>query len=380
MATPRRPFIVHLCEGFGGGAAKHVIDQVDGQSAWADCLLVHSTTQIDRTTRVLMAGLAGRAGVELAPLAMAKLPGPWDLLLALRLLLLVAARGRRADIIHCHCIKAGLVGGLVGRLVARQVVYTPHAYFTQRLASTGRRWPRLLGRAVERVIARLVGGTINISHDERRHARALGLGSRLNYRCANGIGPMPRPDPAPPLEAEFGFLGRLTYQKGIDILLAAIPQVDCLRSGSARLAIWGYGEQQALVEAALAGPLAGLPVRFLGPALPTEALARMEVLVLSSRYEGFPYVVLEALAMGVPVVMGAEVGGAHEMVHEDRTGHRFDPVAPAELAAAIDRAWERRLARQPGAARWLAMAAACFSRGRMCAATRRIYRDALARA
>lgn len=129
-------------------------------------------------------------------------------------------------------------------------------------------------------------------------------------------------------EFDFGFLGRLsTGHKGLDTL------IEALSSTPGRLAIAGEGpdrrELMALAEAS------GVTDRitWLGYQEPEELFLRARVLVLPSRFEGQPMVLLEAAASGVPVV-ATRVGAAEELVASDQL---VPPGDPAQLAEALRR-------------------------------------------
>lgn len=96
--------------------------------------------------------------------------------------------------------------------------------------------------------------------------------------------------------------------------------------------------------------------RFLGyQADPVRVLAAGDVFCLSSRYEGLPIALLEALALGLPAVVTA-VGGIVDVVNDDVEGFLVPPQDPAELAQGLHRS------RDPGVRARLARSAA--ERGR----------------
>ena len=148
-------------------------------------------------------------------------------------------------------------------------------------------------------------------------------------------------------------VGRMTREKGQDTLLAAIRILSELQSRAAEVVvaergepwtIWFVGDgplrQQLQREAAEMEKLVSqstppIEIRFTGR-LPSVAglLSRCHLLVCPSRYEGLPNVVLEAMALGVPVI-GSRIAGIAEVVEHARTGRLFTADDPANLASEL---------------------------------------------
>ena len=171
--------------------------------------------------------------------------------------------------------------------------------------------------------------------------------------------------------------GRLTHQKGLDLLLDALPAVVA-RHPRLLLLIAGAGPEGAALERQVERLELGNRVRFLGERRDVEGLlAAADGVVLPSRREGSPYLLLEAMALAVPIVAAA-VGGVGEMLGEGRDGLLVPAGDREALAARI-----ATLLEDPGAARRRAERAREAVAGRLAAArmtaeTAAFYAEALA--
>lgn len=129
-------------------------------------------------------------------------------------------------------------------------------------------------------------------------------------------------------------IGRLAPQKGHADALVAIAEV-LERHPHAKLSIVGHGELRAELEQQAESLGIASAVQFLGQRNDIPLLlAQADMLVSSSLWEGFPTVVLEAMAAGVPVV-ATDVSGSRELVENGLTGLLVLPRLPHLLARAI---------------------------------------------
>jgi glycosyltransferase involved in cell wall biosynthesis len=130
------------------------------------------------------------------------------------------------------------------------------------------------------------------------------------------------------------FAGRLTAQKALPVALRAVAAVD-----GVDLVVAGDGPERAAVEQEARDLGLNGRVRFVGP-LPRagvlETLRAADAAVLSSSWENFPHAVVEALAVGTPV-LGTDVGGVAEVVTDGENGLLVPVGDDAALAAAIER-------------------------------------------
>ena len=141
------------------------------------------------------------------------------------------------------------------------------------------------------------------------------------------------------------FAGRLTAQKALEVAFAAVERCE-----GVTLIVAGDGPEREGLER-----LAGRRVRFLGPISRREVfelLAAADAALLSSSWENFPHTVVEALAVGTPVV-ATDVGGVGEVVRDGENGLLVPAGDVDALAAAV-----RRLAGDPELAARLRAAAA----------------------
>ncbi len=151
-----------------------------------------------------------------------------------------------------------------------------------------------------------------------------------------------------------GFVGTFRPEKGVDIFLdmarhlrAARPDVRFLAVGGDSLAA-PPGELERMQRYAAALGVTEV-VRFLGLRTDiAEIMRTLDVLVVPSRVEGFGRVIVEANAVGTPVV-ATRVGGIPEILDEGETGWLVPPESPIALADAVarvlsDAAWRARVA------------------------------------
>lgn len=178
---------------------------------------------------------------------------------------------------------------------------------------------------------------------------------------------------AAPEEKLILFVGRLVREKGVEVLIEALPKV---RAGyhDAKLVIVGGGYRDHLVQLAEACGVAR-HIYFTG-FLADESLLKLykviDVACFPSLYEPFGIVALEAMAAGVPVVV-SDAGGFYEMVEPDRTGTVTWAGNRESLAWGL-----LRVLHDPDHARWMAeqaakRVAADFNWKRIAAMTRSVY-------
>ena len=382
--TPHRgtgvPRVALVAEATGGGVGRHVLDLAEAlPAAGFEVLLIHGERRIgegfgDRIAR------HDTFGYRVAGVDMTRAPGPRDLI-AGRAVRRALHRFGRVDVLHGHSSKGGALARLVRWGVARRVVYTPHAFYTQN--STLSRVSHRVYRQAEVTLGMLTDRIVTVSSAETAHAAELGLPGRKVVQIENGVehwsseevsatraATRARLNVAPD-EVVVGFLGRLTAQKDPERALRVFRRVLDV-DPRLRPVMVGDGPDADAVRAALQRLGLEGRVRWVTGALGREMMPAFDLFLLTSRYEGFPYVLLEALNAGCAVVT-TDVGGAHDCVREGVNGF-ITASDDAALAAAVLAATQRpeRLAELRRQSRALSRE---FSVERMVARTADLYRS-----
>ncbi len=290
---------------------------------------------------------ASAVGVEFVPLRHVRRPiNPWrDALGLVELIRLI--RARRPDILHASSSKAGILGRIAAWLTGVPIrIFTVHGWaFAAYSGVAGR-----LYRLAECSMLPLTNATICVAEYERRAgiaARACRAEQTVVIPNAVDVNALPRAAPGGGM-VELVSVGRLRTPKDFITLARALARIE---RGSFQASLVGDGPDRSTIEAEL--ERLGLigSVRLLGERADVpELLAGADIFVCSSRSEGMPVSILEAMAVGLPVVASA-VGGVPEIVADGHTGLLVAPGAVAALADALARLiGDRALREQMGRA------------------------------
>jgi glycosyltransferase involved in cell wall biosynthesis len=244
----------------------------------------------------------------------------------------------RAALLHTHMAKAGTVGRLAAGTMARRP-RTVHTFHGHVLEGYFRQSVQRAFVEVERALARRTDALVAVSPEVRDALQALGIGTRREFHViplgldldpflvvTRPHGDLRRHIGLAADQPLVGVVGRLVPIKGVEVLLDAMTHLR-----GVHLAVVGDGEERAaLTERAR---LLGLADRthFVGwwPDIP-GAMSDCDVVALTSRNEGTPVALIEALATARPVV-ATDVGGVRHVVDDGVTGW----LAPSGDAAAV---------------------------------------------
>jgi glycosyltransferase involved in cell wall biosynthesis len=330
--------IVHVVESAATGVARHVLDLADGSARAGHATdVIYSPVREDDLFRKGRERL-GKQNVAFHPVAMRRDPGPWDLPSVLRVRGLVRRHGP-FDIIHGHSSKGGMLARLAGIGGNGAVVYTPHAISTQDPMLGGLK--RTIFKVGEKALARLTDCIIAVSSAECEHIVSLGIPRAKLAVVPNGVG---RPTGPTREQARatlgladdnlaIGFVGRLSRQKGIDVMIAGFAGV-AEADPKARLVVIGEGEGGPSARAAAEAAGCAKQIVWLGATDALQYFSGFDLFAQPSRYEGFSYAILEAASHGIPALT-TDVGGSRETVTDGVTGVIVPPDQPAVFAEAF---------------------------------------------
>lgn len=239
------------------------------------------------------------------------------------------------DVIHTHRFKENILGGLVARMHRTGSIRTLHGAQEPELMRASLR-RRALDFADAFAARRLQSHVVAVSQDLAGKVAAQYSGARITV-IANGVDAAALrqdalPAAAPTPRTRFGFLGRLVPVKRVDLLIDAMAELRRISPSSFELVIVGEGPERPALEARVARLGLDECVSFVGFQANSPAwIASMDVVVLTSDHEGLPMVVLESLALGVPVVARA-VGGIPEVLRSVDSTWLVDSASPSDIA------------------------------------------------
>jgi glycosyltransferase involved in cell wall biosynthesis len=329
--------IVHVTRSPVGGIFRCIADLATMQHAAGHAVgLICDSTSGGLLEEERIAALTPSLSLGVARIPMARSIGLSDL--ATLLAVSRALSPMRPDVVHSHGAKGGVYGRLaafIERRKGRQVAafYAPHggSLHYDRGSLAGR-----LYFSVERALEPLTEGLIHVSaYEADAYRRKIGSPRCPAHIVRNGLRQeefepvVPAADPV-----DFLFIGELRELKGVDVFIEALAM------------LWGEGRAP---RATIVGPsveadleryrdlanekLKGSRIAFLPPMPARKAFALAKAVVLPSRAESLPYLVLEVAAAGLPLI-ATNVGGIPE-IFEGETEKLVQPGNPAALAEAM---------------------------------------------
>jgi len=306
--------ILHVLRAPLGGLFRHVLDLARGQIARGHQVgLVTGSTTGGGHAEAALAQLVPKLSLGLMRIAMSRQIGPSDVVACGHVARRAADVG--ADVIHGHGAKGGAYARLARGWNALRV-YTPHG------GSLHYEWTSPTGfvyLASEREMLPRSDLILFESAFSRDVFRAKigdpGARGRVVY---NGVAPAEFEPIETDLKAcDLLFVGELRELKGVDVLIKAVGLLA--RGGRCpTLTIVGDGPDRAAFEQAAnrLGPKIADAIRFVGALPARTGFTFGRLMVVPSRAESLPYIVLEAAAAGLPLI-STKVGGIPEIFGPD---------------------------------------------------------------
>ena len=325
--------ILHATRAPVGGIIRHILDLANGQADRGHHvgIIADSLTGGERADQAL-AEIAPRLKLGVHRIAIRREPLPIDALVWARFLRLI--RRVKPDVLHGHGAKAGAFIRLNTAPKDAIRVYTPHGGSLHFPLTT------LKGNIYGRLERYLMNSTDLFLFESafalNTYQRTIGKPEGL-VRCVfNGVtaaefDPIVKAEDA----TDVVYVGEFRHIKGADLLIDAVAQ---LRAGGkpVTLTLAGDGEESDSLKAQVQRLGLADAVRFIGHVKARYGFSKGSLLVVPSRGDSMPYVVIEAAAAGVPMV-AANVGGIPE-IFGSHTNALFAPNNATAMADAIETA------------------------------------------
>ena len=325
--------ILHAVRAPVGGILRHILDVANGQADRGHHvgIIADSLTGGERAEAALKE-IAPRLKLGVRRLAIHREPHPTDILVWARFMGLI--RRLKPDILHGHGAKAGAFIRMRPRSKNNIRVYTPHGGSLHYPLDT------LKGAFYGRLERALMNSTelflFESAFARDTYQRTIGTPAGL-VRCVfNGV----TADEFDPIvkaadATDIVYVGEFRHIKGADLLIDAVAQLRA-DGKPVTLTLAGDGEELAALKAQVQKHSLTETVRFIGHVKARYGFSKGGVLVVPSRGDSMPYVVIEAAAAGIPMV-AANVGGIPE-IFGSHTDALFAPNKVEAMADAIETA------------------------------------------
>jgi glycosyltransferase involved in cell wall biosynthesis len=334
--TPDQPLrILHAVRAPVGGIFRHILDVANGQADRGHHvgIIADSLTGGERAETALKE-IAPRLKLGVHRIAIHREPHPADFLVWARFMWLT--RRLKPDVLHGHGAKAGAFVRLKSRSKETIRVYTPHGGSLHYPLNTFK------GALYSRLERALMNATdlflFESAFARDTYLRTIGTPNGL-VRCVfNGVTADEFDPIAKAADAtDIVYVGEFRHIKGADLLIDAVARLHS-DGTPVTLTLAGDGEEMDALKAQVQRLGLTEAVRFIGHVKARYGFSKGSVLVVPSRGDSMPYVVIEAAAAGIPMV-AANVGGIPE-IFGSHTDALFAPNIVGAMADAIETALE----------------------------------------
>ena len=326
--------ILHATRAPVGGIFRHILDLAKGQADRGHHvgIIADSLTGGERAEQAF-AEIAPRLRLGVHRLPIRRDPLPTDVLVWARFRRLI--RQLKPDVLHGHGAKAGTFIRFKTSSGETIRVYTPHGGSLHFPLST------LKGNVYARIERALMDKTdlflFESAFARDTYQRTIGTPKGL-VRCvfngvtANEFDPIVKAGDA----SDVVYVGEFRHIKGADLLIDAVARLRA-DGRPVTLTLAGDGEETANLKAQIERLGLGEAVKFIGHVKARYGFSKGSLLVVPSRGDSMPYVVIEAAAAGIPMV-AANVGGIPEIFGPDHADALFAPGLASAMADAVEAA------------------------------------------
>src|SRR6516164_3871396 len=335
--VPDQPLrIVHAVRAPVGGIIRHILDLANGQADRGHHvgIVADGLTGGERAAAAL-AEIAPRLKLGVRRVAIHREPHPADFLVWARFMYLIWRL--KPDIIHGHGAKAGAFIRMKGSSKDSIRVYTPHGGSLHYPRET---WKGAFYSRLERVLMNNTDLFLFESAFARNtYQRMIGPPKKgLVRRVFKGV---TAEEFAPVVLAsdatDLVYVGEFRHIKGADLLIDAVAQLRA-HGKALTLTLAGDGEEMGSLKTQVERHGLGGAIRFIGHVKARYGFSKGKLLVVPSRGDSMPYVVIEAAAAGIPMI-AANVGGIPE-IFETHIEALFAPNSAVAMANAIETSLE----------------------------------------
>lgn len=332
--SPEQPLrILHAVRAPVGGIIRHILDVANGQADRGHLvgIVADSLTGGERADAAF-AEIAPRLKLGVHRIPIRREPHPTDIFGWLRFIRLV--RRLNPDVLHGHGAKAGAFVRLKSKSRSTIRIYTPHGGSLHYPLNTlkGAFYSRLERALMNRTDLFLFESAFARDTYQRVVGTPAGLVKCVfNGVTANEFDPITTADDA----TDVVYVGEFRHIKGADLLIDAVARLRA-DGKPVTLTLAGDGEETASLKAQIQRLNLGDAVRFIGHVKARYGFSKGRLLVVPSRGDSMPYVVIEAAAAGIPMV-AANVGGIPE-IFGSHTDALFAPNIVGAMADAIETA------------------------------------------
>ncbi|WP_092291874.1 glycosyltransferase family 4 protein [Bradyrhizobium sp. Ghvi] len=319
--SPDQPLrILHAVRAPVGGIIRHILDLANGQVDRGHHvgILADSLTGGERAEKAF-AKIAPRLTLGVHRLAIRREPSPDDFLVWLRMRRLIGQL--KPDVMHGHGAKAGAFVRMRRRSDDTIRIYTPHGGSLHYPLNT------LKGEFYSRLERTLMDSTdlflFESAFARDTYQRIVGTPKGVVHCVFNGVTPEEFESVVIADDAtDLAYVGEFRHIKGADLLIDAVARLH-QNGKKVTLTLGGDGEETAALKAQVERLGLVDAIRFIGHVKARYGFSKGRLLVVPSRGDSMPYVVIEAGAAGIPMI-AARVGGIPEI---------FGPESPGLFAA-----------------------------------------------